>query len=75
MTRRSGILGLPEPIMHHERIAILDYGSQYTRLIDPAGNRVHSEDNLPYDPSTLPVQRPMPLASDAAKAASPEVKK
>ncbi len=45
------------------------------KIIDPAGNRVHSEDNLPYDPSTLPVQRPMPLASDAAKAASPEVKK
>ncbi|MCS1408932.1 MAG: Type II secretion system protein D [Verrucomicrobia subdivision 3 bacterium] len=26
------------------------------KIIDPAGNRVHTEDNLPYDPSTVPPQ-------------------
>jgi general secretion pathway protein D len=25
-------------------------------IIDPAGNRVHDEENLPYDPGTLPTQ-------------------
>jgi len=28
-------------------------------IIDPAGNRVHTPDNLPYDPQTIPEQRPM----------------
>jgi general secretion pathway protein D len=26
------------------------------KIIDPAGNRVHSEDNLPFDPTTIPPQ-------------------
>lgn len=26
-------------------------------IIDPAGNRVHSEDNLPYDPNRIPEQK------------------
>jgi type II secretory pathway component GspD/PulD (secretin) len=26
-------------------------------IIDPAGNRVHSPDNLPYDPNRIPEQR------------------
>lgn len=26
-------------------------------IIDPAGNRVHSPDNLPYDPNRVPVER------------------
>jgi type II secretory pathway component GspD/PulD (secretin) len=26
------------------------------KLIDPAGNRVHSADNLPYDPNVVPAQ-------------------
>lgn len=25
-------------------------------IIDPAGNRVHAKDNLPYDPNTIPAQ-------------------
>jgi hypothetical protein len=25
-------------------------------LIDPAGNKIHSEDNLPYDPNKIPAQ-------------------
>src|SRR5687767_5199421 len=28
------------------------------KLIDPAGNRVHTSDNLPYDPNVLPAQPP-----------------
>jgi type II secretory pathway component GspD/PulD (secretin) len=28
-------------------------------IIDPAGNRVHSPDNLPYDPNRIPEQRPI----------------
>jgi general secretion pathway protein D len=27
-------------------------------IIDPAGNRIHSPDNLPYDPNRIPEQRP-----------------
>ena len=27
-------------------------------IIDPAGNRIHAEDNLPYDPNKLPDQIP-----------------
>jgi type II secretory pathway component GspD/PulD (secretin) len=27
-------------------------------IIDPAGNRVHVDSNLPYDPSLIPPQRP-----------------
>ena len=27
-------------------------------IIDPAGNRVHSPDNLPYDPNRIPEQKP-----------------
>ncbi len=27
-------------------------------IIDPAGNRVHARDNLPYDPNVLPAQTP-----------------
>jgi len=27
-------------------------------IIDPAGNRVHDENNLPYDPNKLPAQAP-----------------
>jgi len=26
-------------------------------IIDPAGNRVHSPDNLPYDPNRIPEQK------------------
>jgi general secretion pathway protein D len=29
-------------------------------IIDPAGNRVHSPDNLPYDPNRIPEQRVVP---------------
>jgi general secretion pathway protein D len=28
-------------------------------IIDPAGNRVHTPDNLPYDPATVPEQKPV----------------
>ena len=27
-------------------------------IIDPAGNRIHTENNLPYDPNRVPEQRP-----------------
>jgi len=27
-------------------------------IIDPAGNRIHTEDNLPYDPNRIPAQVP-----------------
>lgn len=27
-------------------------------LVDPAGNRVHVEDNLPFDPNSIPSQTP-----------------
>ena len=27
-------------------------------IIDPAGNRIHTPDNLPYDPNRLPLQAP-----------------
>ena len=29
------------------------------KIIDPAGNRVHPEDNLPFDPNSIPAQRPL----------------
>ena len=29
------------------------------RIIDPAGNPVHTMDNLPYDPNQIPPQKPM----------------
>jgi len=29
------------------------------RIIDPAGNPVHTMDSLPYDPNTVPIQRPV----------------
>jgi len=29
------------------------------RIIDPAGNPVHTMDNLPYDPNTIPPQKPI----------------
>ena len=29
-------------------------------IIDPAGNRVHSPDSLPYDPNRIPQQTPVP---------------
>lgn len=28
------------------------------KLIDPAGNRIHTADNLPYDPNVIPAQPP-----------------
>lgn len=28
-------------------------------IIDPAGNRVHTPDNLPYDPNRIPAQQPV----------------
>lgn len=28
-------------------------------IIDPAGNRIHSPDNLPYDPNRVPEQKPV----------------
>lgn len=30
-------------------------------IIDPAGNRVHTPDNLPYDPNSIPAQTPAPV--------------
>ena len=35
-------------------------------IIDPAGNRVHDPDDLPYDPNKVPKQ--MPFAPDTATA-------
>jgi len=29
------------------------------RIIDPAGNPVHAMDSLPYDPNTIPPQKPI----------------
>ena len=28
-------------------------------IIDPAGNGVHTPDNMPYDPSKIPPQKPL----------------
>lgn len=28
-------------------------------ILDPAGNRIHTEDNLPYDPNRIPAQTPI----------------
>ena len=28
-------------------------------IVDPAGNRVHTPDNLPYDPNQIPIQKPV----------------
>jgi len=33
------------------------------KLIDPAGNRVHTPDNLPYDPNVIPPQTPSVIAA------------
>jgi hypothetical protein len=30
-------------------------------IIDPAGNRVHTDENLPYDPNTIPPQIQKPV--------------
>ena len=30
-------------------------------IIDPAGNRAHSEDEMPFNPNTIPVQKPIVL--------------
>jgi general secretion pathway protein D len=38
------------------------------KLIDPAGNRVHTPDNLPYDPNVIP---PQPAASNARPFGNP----
>jgi len=43
-------------------------------IVDPAGNRVHSDDNLPFNPTTIPAQpvvpgqvfQPNPAANNAA---------
>ena len=32
-------------------------------IVDPAGNRVHSDDELPFNPSTIPVQPKIPTPS------------
>jgi general secretion pathway protein D len=36
------------------------------RIIDPAGNKVHTDDNMPYDPGVMPVQKSA-AATPAAK--------
>jgi general secretion pathway protein D len=38
-------------------------------ILDPAGNRVHTDDNLPYNPNTIPPQTPVAatLPAPAAK--------
>jgi general secretion pathway protein D len=36
------------------------------KLIDPAGNRVHSPDSLPYDPNVIPPQTPSAIAAPTA---------
>jgi len=41
-------------------------------IIDPAGNRVHTEDNLPYDPNTIPPQIPF---APPPPATTPEAQK
>jgi type II secretory pathway component GspD/PulD (secretin) len=41
------------------------------KLIDPAGNRVHTPDNLPYDPNVLPPQSPTSSARPLAVPANP----
>jgi general secretion pathway protein D len=38
------------------------------KLIDPAGNRVHTPDNLPYDPNVIP---PQPATSNARPFGNP----
>ncbi len=48
-------------------------------IVDPAGNRVHSDDELPFNPVTIPVQPPVagqafqpnPAAANAAAAPPP----
>jgi type II secretory pathway component GspD/PulD (secretin) len=44
-------------------------------IIDPAGNRVHDKDHLPYDPNNVPVQPPSTIRPysppPAAAAAAP----
>jgi len=38
-------------------------------IIDPAGNRVHTEENLPYDPNKIPPQVPFAPAAPTSTAA------
>lgn len=38
-------------------------------IIDPAGNRIHTEDNLPYDPNKIPPQVPFAPVTPTATAA------
>ena len=40
-------------------------------IIDPAGNRVHDKDHLPYDPNNIPVQPPATLRPLPPPAATP----
>lgn len=51
-------------------------------IIDPAGNRVHSEDNLPYNPNLLPTQAPsavappnLPLEAPAPAVPGPQARR
>jgi len=37
-------------------------------IIDPAGNRIHTPDNLPYDPNRVPEQKPVTNAATPAPA-------
>jgi general secretion pathway protein D len=41
------------------------------KLIDPAGNRVHTPDNLPYDPNVIPPQSPASSARPLPASANP----
>lgn len=41
-------------------------------IIDPAGNRLHTDDNLPFDPNSVPAQ--VPFAPTAEAAPAPVVK-
>jgi general secretion pathway protein D len=40
-------------------------------IIDPSGNRIHTEDNLPYDPKTIPPQTPFAPTSPLPSATTP----
>lgn len=42
-------------------------------IIDPAGNRVHSEDNLPYNPNLIPAQRPAAAAPPIRPVETPAI--
>lgn len=39
-------------------------------IIDPAGNRIHTEDNLPYDPNKIPPQVPFAPVTPTSTAPS-----